>query len=627
LKETGSMKGGYCGKILLVDLSERKFEELKPSEETYRKFIGGTGLGARFLYEKMKPGSDPLGDENVLGFVTGPLTGTSAPGSGRFTVVCKSPLTNAWADSNSGGYWGPELKYAGYDAVFVKGSARRPVYLQIVEGKAELRDGSQLWGRITRETEEIIKKEIGDERIKVACIGPSGESKSLISGIVNESGRTAARSGVGAVMGSKRLKAVVVRGKAKVEVANPEKLQEAQKTYVDLFKKSNFQQNLAAHGTGGGLSFLVSIGDSAVKNWTRHGTEAMPTCTKLDSANMEAFKLRRYGCHSCIVRCGAMVRIEKGEFATGGEVHRPEYETLGSFGTNCSNDNIEAVIRANEVCNLYGMDTIAVGNLIAFAMECYEKGLIGKEETGGLDLSWGNAEAIVSLTEKIARRDGFGAVLADGPRAAADRIGRGSEKWAMHVSGQALPYHDPRTSPAQGTGYFADANPARHMESAGTQTLEQGGVLGNDPVLATPALNRYGDYERKGPMLALGAQFFQFYSSAGLCALLLLGSTVPAAEYVAAVTGWEMDWTEALRAGKRILTLRQAFNAREGVVPDDFRLPDRLLPPLGVGVSAGQKVDFETMKASFFEAMGWDLRSGRPYPMTWRELGLDELEL
>jgi aldehyde:ferredoxin oxidoreductase len=273
------------------------------------------------------------------------------------------------------------------------------------------------------------------------------------------------------------------------------------------------------------------------------------------------------------------------------------------------------------------MDTIAVGNLIAFAMECYEKGLIGKEETGGLDLSWGNAEAIVSLTEKIARRDGFGAVLADGPRAAADRIGRGSEKWAMHVSGQALPYHDPRTSPAQGTGYFADANPARHMESAGTQTLEQGGVLGNDPVLATPALNRYGDYERKGPMLALGAQFFQFYSSAGLCALLLLGSTVPAAEYVAAVTGWEMDWTEALRAGKRILTLRQAFNAREGVVPDDFRLPDRLLPPLGVGVSAGQKVDFETMKASFFEAMGWDLRSGRPYPMTWRELGLDELEL
>jgi aldehyde:ferredoxin oxidoreductase len=428
-------------------------------------------------------------------------------------------------------------------------------------------------------------------------------------------------------MGSKRLKAVVVRGKAKVEVANPEKLQEAQKTYVDLFKKSNFQQNLAAHGTGGGLSFLVSIGDSAVKNWTRHGTEAMPTCTKLDSANMEAFKLRRYGCHSCIVRCGAMVRIEKGEFATGGEVHRPEYETLGSFGTNCSNDNIEAVIRANEVCNLYGMDTIAVGNLIAFAMECYEKGLIGKEETGGLDLSWGNAEAIVSLTEKIARRDGFGAVLADGPRAAADRIGRGSEKWAMHVSGQALPYHDPRTSPAQGTGYFADANPARHMESAGTQTLEQGGVLGNDPVLATPALNRYGDYERKGPMLALGAQFFQFYSSAGLCALLLLGSTVPAAEYVAAVTGWEMDWTEALRAGKRILTLRQAFNAREGVVPDDFRLPDRLLPPLGVGVSAGQKVDFETMKASFFEAMGWDLRSGRPYPMTWRELGLDELEL
>ena len=621
------MKGGYCGKILFVELSEGRIEELKPSEETYRKFIGGTGLGVRFLYEKMKPGSDPLGHDNILGFVTGPLTGTSAPGSGRFTVVCKSPLTNAWADSNSGGYWGPELKYAGYDAVFIKGSAQGPVYLHIYEGKAELRDASDLWGRNTRETEEILKKEIGDDKVKVACIGPSGESKSLISGIVNENGRIAARSGVGAVMGSKRLKAVVVRGKDRVRVAHPEKLQEAQKTYFKLFKDSDFQQRLSAHGTGGGLSFLVSIGDSAIKNWTLHGTEAMPTCTRLDSMNMEPFKLRRYGCHSCVVRCGAIVRVEKGEFATEEETHRPEYETLASLGSNCLNDNIEAVIRANEICNLYGVDTIAVGNLVAFAMECYERGLIGKGDTDGLDLSWGNAEAIVSLTEKIARRNGFGALLADGPKAAADRIGRGAEKWAMHVRGQALPYHDPRTSPAQGTGYFADANPGRHMESAGTQTLEHGGALGDDPVLSTPAFDRYGDYASKGPMLALGAQFFQFYSSAGLCALLLLGSTVPAAEYVSAVTGWEMDWSEALRAGKRILTLRQAFNSREGTAPGDFCLPERLVQPLEVGVSAGQKIDFETMKASYFNTMGWDRRNGKPYPVIWRELGLDELEL
>lgn len=620
------MKGGYCGKILLVDLSEGTVKETKPSEQTYRKFIGGTGLGAKFLYENMKPGSDPLGHENILGFVTGPLTGTSVPGSGRFTVVCKSPLTNAWADSNSGGYWGPELKYAGYDAVFIKGIAKEPVYLHISGGKAELRNASHVWGKNTLETEEIVKKETGDEQVKVACIGPSGELKSLISGIVNENGRTAARSGVGAVMGSKRLKAVVVRGKEEVRVAHPEKLQEVQKTYRELFKKSPFQQNLSARGTGGGVSFLVSIGDSAVKNWTRHGSEAMPTCTKLDSVNMEPFKLRRYGCHSCIVRCGGIVRVEKGEFATEGEVHRPEYETLASLGTNCFNDNIEAVIRANEICNLYGMDTIAVGNLIAFAMECYEKGLIGEKDTDGLDLSWGNAAAIVSLTEKIARREGVGALLADGPKIAAGRIGRGAEKLAMHVSGQALPYHDPRRSPAQGTGYFSDANPGRHMESAGTQTLEHGAPLGNDPVLSTPALDLYGDYSGKGPMFELGAEFFQFFSSAGLCALLLLGSTVPAAEYVSAVTGWEMDWSEALRAGKRILTLRQAFNAREGIVPDDFYLPERLVPPLEVGVSAGQKIDFKAMRASYFKSMGWDLRSGMPFPVTWKELGLEELE-
>jgi len=621
------MKGGYCGKILFVDLSESKVEVLKPSQQTYRKFIGGTGLGARVLYENIKPGSDPLSHENILGFVTGPLTGTSTPGSGRFTVVCKSPLTNGWADSNSGGYWGPELKYAGYDAVFFKGSAKEPAYLHIFDGKAELKDASDLWGKNTRETEEILKKEIGDEKVKVACIGPSGELKSLISGIVNENGRTAARSGVGAVMGSKRLKAVVVRGKGKVPVANPERLREVQKAYFKLFKSSDFQQNLAAHGTGGGLSFLVSIGDSALKNWTCHGTETMPTCAKLDSMNMEEFKLRRYGCHSCIVRCGAIVRVAKGKFATEGGVHRPEYETLASFGTNCFNDNVEAVIRANEICNLYGMDTIAVGNLIAFAMECYEKGLIGREDTDGLDLSWGNAEAIVSLAEKIAHRDGFGALLADGPRIAAGRIGRGAEKLAMHVSGQALPYHDPRTSPAQGTGYFSDASPGRHMESAGTQTLERGGALGEELVLSAPVLDRYGDYASKGPTLALGAQFFQFFSSAGLCALLLLGSTVPAAEYVAAATGWEMDWSEALKAGKRILTLRQAFNAREGIVPDDFCLPERLLPPLKLGISAGQRIDFETMKTSYFTAMGWDRKSGRPSPMAWSELGLDELDI
>jgi aldehyde:ferredoxin oxidoreductase len=617
--------GGYCGRILLVDLSEGEIEELKPSEQTYRRFIGGTGLGVKFLYEKMKTGIDPLGHENILGFVTGPLTGTSVPGSGRFTVVSKSPLTNAWADSNSGGYWGPELKYAGYDAVFIKGVGKKPLYLHIFEGKAELRDASDLWGKNTRETDEILRKELGDEKAKVACIGPAGELKSLISGIVNEDGRIAARSGVGAVMGSKRLKAVVVRGKNRVPVAHPRKLKEAREVYLKAFKASGFQQRLSTQGTGGGLSFLVSIGDSPVKNWTHYGTEGMPTCVQLDSVNMDKFKLRRYGCHSCIVRCGAIVKVAKGKFPTEGEIHRPEYETLASFGTNCFNDNIETVIRANEICNLYGMDTIAVGNLIAFAMECYENGLIGKGDTEGLDLSWGNPESIVSLTEKIARRNGFGALLADGPKTAADRIGKGAEKYAMHICGQALPYHDPRISPAQGTGYFADANPSRHMESAGTQTLERGGGLGNDPVLLAPVLDLYGDYSSKGPMLALGAQFFQFFSSAGLCALLLLGSTVPAAEYVAAVTGWQMDWSEALRAGKRILTLRQAFNAREGLVPDHFHLPERFLQALKVGASAGEQIDFDLMKAGYFAAMGWDLRSGRPYPMTWQELGLNEL--
>lgn len=617
------MLGGYAGKILFVDLTTGKAKEESPPESLYRDFIGGTGLGVRILYERMKPKADPLGPENILGFVTGPLTATPTPGSGRFTVVTKSPLTGAWADANAGGFWGPELKWAGYDGVFISGASPKPVYLLISGGKTEIRDASHLWGKDANETDDIIQQELGKPQARVACIGPAGEACSLISGIVNERGRIAARSGVGAVMGSKRLKAVVVRGdKKKISVAEPEKLKSVREVFTKRLKNSKFHQGLTAAGTGGGTSFLLSIGDCPTKNWNSTGTESMPTCTNLDAANMDKYKLNSYGCHACPVRCGAIIQVKEGPFATKGEVHRPEYETLAALGALCLNDSVESVIRANEICNLYGLDTMAVGNVIAFAMECYENGLIGKKDTGGIELAWGNAAAVVALTEKIAKREGFGAVLADGVEKAAERIGKGAEKYAMHVHGHRLPYHDPRNSPSKGTIYMSDAQPAAHMDTEGTGMLEQGIALGFDPRLQPSRLEVYGDYSSKGPMYVTGAAYYQLLSSAGLCAIYTIAFAVPVAELIAPVTGWDFGWEEGLKAGRRILTLRQAFNAREGLSPAEFQLPERVTAPQSVGPAAGAKIDFEALKRGYFKAMGWDIKTGKPHRQTLIDLGL-----
>jgi len=326
----------YTGKILFVDLTTGKVKQESPPESLYRDFIGGTGLGIRILYERMKPKVDPLGPKNILGFVTGPLTATPTPGSGRYMVVTKSPLTGAWAEANSGGFWGPGLKWAGYDGVFISGVSPKPVYLLLSGGKAEIRDASHLWGKDTNETDDILQKELGKPQARVACIGPAGEACSLIAGIVNDRGRIAARSGVGAVMGSKRLKALVVRGdKKKISVAEPVKFKSAREDYSKKLKNSKFQQGLTAAGTGGGTSFLLSIGDCPTKNWNTTGTGSMPTATNLDAANMDKYKLDSYGCYACPVRCGAIIQVKEGPFATKGEVHRPEYETLAALGTLC----------------------------------------------------------------------------------------------------------------------------------------------------------------------------------------------------------------------------------------------------------------------------------------------------
>ena len=621
------MPGGYTGRVLFVDLTAGSIAEEKIPEKIYRDFIGGYGLGIRILYERMKPGVDPLGPENILGFVAGLLTATPVPGSGRYMVVAKSPLTGTWGEANAGGTFGPMLKEAGYDAIFFTGASAKPVYLLVKDGKAELRDASSVWGKDTHETDDILHQDIGDADVKIACIGPSGESRSLLAGIVNEKGRIAARSGLGAVMGAKKLKAVAVKGGfQKIAVADSQKLKTARRQFQAIMKASEFQKGLKAAGTAGGTSFLVSIGDSPIKNWRLTGLEAMPTVTNLDSGNAGKYKIREYACYACPVRCGALLEQKAGPYAIQDEIHRPEYESVAALGGMQVNDNLESVIKANDICNRYGIDTMNTGGTIAFAMECYENGLITKKDTDGIELTWGNSAAVVAITEKIARREGFGAVLADGVGKAAERIGKGSEDYAIAVLGQSLAYHDPRMGPALGTAMIADANPAHHMDCQITAQLEAGASVGNDPAFQTPKLDPVGDFDQKGPMYAIGSKFHQLFNAAGLCALYTVGSTVPVAELIEGVTGWNFGWGEALKAGYRILTLRQAFNVREGITPAMFQMPRRIKEELlTTGPCAGVRFDFEALRKGYFDAMGWDIRSGTPFPETLKDLELVEL--
>jgi aldehyde:ferredoxin oxidoreductase len=624
----GIMLGGYAGKILFVNLSKGSISEELLPERVCREFVGGYGLGIRVLYEKMKARVAPLSEENMLGIVTGVLTATSVPGSGRYGVVTKSPLTGAWSESNAGGTFGPELKTAGYDAIFFSGISPRPVYLLIRDGKAELRDASGLWGKDTYETEECIQNETGDNKLKVACIGPAGEAKSLLAGIVNERGRIAARGGAGAVMGSKNLKAIAVRGGThKMGIAHRDRLKETQSRFLSVIKASDFAKGLTAAGTGSALSFLVSIGDSPVKNWQLTGTDSMPTAVKLDSANMDKYKKSAYACQACPIRCGAIIEQREGPFAIPGETHRPEYESISALGSLLMNDNLEAVIKANDICNRYGIDTISTGTAIAFAMECYENGLITKENMEGVELTWGNADAIVALTEKIAKREGFGAVLADGPTIAAERVGKGSEKYAVAIRGKGLPFHDPRMSPAGGSAFIADSNPGHHMNSQITGMLENGAPIGSDPALQAPKMNPFADFDKKGPIYAIGFAYHQLLDDAGMCALYAVNTTPPElAELISDVTGWDFGWEEALKAGRRVLTLRQAFNAREGITPDQFDLPKRIKEePLPIKSGAPPKIDYQALKAGFFEAMGWDIKTGLPSEKTLADLDLATL--
>ncbi len=617
------MVNGYNGKVLFVDLTEGSITEESLPEKVYRDYIGGLGLGARILYERMKPKADPLGPDNILGFLIGPLTGTGIHGA-RFQIVTKSPVTGGWGDSNSGGSFAVELKASGYDGVFFSGISPKPVYLFLNDGKAEIKDASHLWGKDTVETEESIREELGDKKVKVACIGPVGELKSLLACIRHE-GSAAGRSGVGAVMGSKKLKAFVVRGTQKVSIADPERFSVLRKDYLKNVKESDhpWVTTFKKWGTCGTTTGSIEAGDSPIKNWAVYGAEAFPTHEKISGDEVIKYVVKKHACTGCPMGCKGWVKVD----AYGGYAgSKLEYETITMMGSNCLIDNIEALGKANDICNLLGLDTIGAGSVIGFAMECYEHGIITKEDTNGIELTWGNGDALISMTEKMARREGFGAVLADGVKLAAERIDKGAEKYAMHVGGQDMPAHDPRVSIGMGWGYICDPTPARHTSSIVCHVYHNKIDFPMSKELGFPKLEDPYDLETNAKIYATCSAIERFWWSAGLCTFAWWPETLPFIEAIQAVTGWK-DFTlaELIQTGRRIHTLRQAFNIREGIDTMQWCLPERLTVAADHGPFAGKGIDAKGMKEKGYEALGWDAKTGKPLESTLEELGLKEL--
>jgi aldehyde:ferredoxin oxidoreductase len=619
---------GYGGRVAFVDLSTGEVWEERLKEERARQFIGGYGLGVRVLFEQLKKGADPLGAENILGFTTGPLTGTKTPTGGRYMAVCKSPLTGGWGDANSGGYFGSELKSAGWDALFVTGIAPAPRYLSVMDGKIELRDASHIWGQDTAETEEIIRKELNGAKVRVACIGPASERLSLISGIVNDKGRIAARSGVGAVMGSKRLKAVAVTGTGKVRVAHEPVLDQLRKNFVeDLRQAKGFPNILSDFGTFGLTAGLVAGGATPIENWRLAGGQAFPNIDKVADPNLAIqYRKGKYACANCPIACGGIFTVEEGPYPVK-ELHRPEYETLAAFGPMCMNDDFPSILKLTDLCNRGGLDTISTGTVLAFTMECYEKGIITRQDTDGIELRWGNGEAMIAMVNKMIAREGFGDILADGVKVAAEKIGRGAEAFAMHVGGQEPGFHNALFLPGRGTGFVCDPTPGRHTAAPMARIDGGPGAFGPYPELKFDAFERY-QVKGKGPMGAKASCYLQAGSCAGICLFpLIFFGNYPLIDFLNAVTGWEMTVSEALETGARIQTLRQAFNIREGLDPSQVKLPPRLagIPPKDEGPLAGITLDVDTLAREFREAMGWDATSGHPTQDTLGRLGLAHL--
>ena len=574
---------------------------------------------AHYLWKELPQGVDPLGPENKLVFALGPLTGVQLPGSGRHCVGAKSPLTGGIAKSEAGEFWGAELKRAGFDAIIIEGRAERPVYLWVHDGEASIRDASHLWGLNTKEAQQGIRDELGDERVRVALIGPGGENLVLYSCIMHGLFDAAGRGGLGAVMGSKKLKAVAVRGHRAPRVANPEGVRELREWLLANMERLRDFHEL---GTGAAMSVFEQTGNLPVRNF-RDGL--FPGVKRIDAqAVRDTIRVGMEGCFACPVRCKKVVELREPytvDRAYGG----PEYETLAALGSNCGIDDLAAIAKGNELCAAYSLDTISVGGVIAFAMECFENGLLGPEDTGGIELRFGNAGAMLRLIELIARREGIGELLAEGTARAAGKIGQGAEQFAIQVKGLEAGMHEPRFKPGLGLGFMVNPHGADHCCNLhDTMFLAEPQIDALKPLGILEPLPLEDIGPGKVALFRLVHLWRVLYDSLVLC-IFLPYSYRQLADVTAAVTGWNTDIVEQQRVAERIVTTMRLFNLRQGLTAADDRLPRRFFQPKTDGILQDRPLDpakYEKARRYYYTLMGWDPETGVPLPEKVEELGI-----
>ncbi|MBT9139567.1 MAG: putative oxidoreductase YdhV [Dehalococcoidia bacterium] len=627
--------GGYAGKYIRVDLSERKIRVEETPPELVHDYLGGAGLAARLLWDEVEPEVKPLSPQNKIIFATGPVTGTLFPPSGRYAVVSLSPLTGHWGEAHAGGAFSPELKYAGYDFIILEGKAEKPVYLCIEDDLVELRDASHLWGKDTSKTTDLICAENGDPEIKVACIGPAGENLVRYACVINDYYRAAGRTGMGAVMGSKNLKAIAVRGSGDLKPALPEDFTKFSLGAFERHARGEWaeyiQSTSRTYGTTGLMDSMNAIGRLPTRN---HYDGYYPEIDKVGSEEIrKCFRVGHKSCFGCAIQCKYISRIKEGKDART-QSEGPEYETVMAYTSNILNSDLTVAMRANYLCNIYGMDTISSGASIAFAMECYEEGLITRGTTEGLELRWGDGEVTLKLVEMIARREGFGDLLAEGVREAAKRIGKGAERYAIEMNGLEASGQDGRAHKSVGLTYAVSVRGADHLRSL--CIIDELGFRGKAkerfPQYDTNLVCDLLDERYKGYLVADQEALFAVCDALIVCKYGVMWPPIyyweDFARLIHLLTGMEeyADVEETKRLGERMAHLKRMFNIRLGWNKANDSLHPRFTEEaMPSGPGKGQVVHLEPMLKEYYEVRGYDWDSGYPTPSALESVGLGDV--
>lgn len=620
------MPYGYTGKILHVDLTTGSLSVEEPKEHFYRKYLGGSAMGMYYILRDMPQGADPLGPDNVLTLMAGVATGAPISGQSRLNANAKSPISGGIGDSQSGGFFPAELKFAGFDGIVIRGKSSKPVYLSILEGKAELRDAAHLMGKLTGEVDDILHREV-DSKAEILQHGPAAEKGVLFSTIVSMSNRHNGRTGMGAVMASKNLKAVVVRGTRKVELADAKALTALNRIGPKAIPENGDMDGLAKYGTAVVVLFNNTIGTLPTRNYNEGQFEG---CDPISGEKMAETILKdRHTCHACVVKCKRVVEIKDGAYRVNPRYGGPEYETLGTLGSYCGIDNLAAVSLANQICNEHGVDTIACGATIAFAMECFEKGIISKEQTGGIELKFGSADAMLKALDQIVKNEGpLGKVLSQGSERAAKAWGNGADECLITVKGAEAPAHMPQAKRSLGLIYAVNPFGADHQSSEHDPYYEEGVADFNLDRLKQIGLGSpqpaYSLSEEKVRFAYETEVFYSMLDSAELCQFVYgptwtLYDAKDTAAMINAVTGWNLTVEDLMEVGRRRLNLFRVFNAREGFGRKDDKLPKKFFKQLaGTGPTAGftlTQAEIDMAIGLYYRMAGWTA-DGVPTPET-----------